>query len=96
MGRPKEEQKSTGQTGNRKEKCMMNSGCKMNSGSRKEISQVVKFSQSCKIPIVLHFHAFFTLLSFWFLICNVELDSSYSCLDRLNNFGINILQKLQN
>ena len=61
-----------------------------------EILQITKFSQSCKIPAVLHFHAFSTLLSFWFLICNVEFDSNSSCLDRLNNFGINSLQKLQN
>ena len=36
-------------------------------------------------------------LGFWgvtFMICNVEFDSNYSCLDRLNNFGINCLQKL--
>ena len=39
---------------------------------------------------------FSTLLSFWSLICNVEFDSNSLCLDRLNNFGINSLQKLQN
>ena len=29
-------------------------------------------------------------------ICNVEFDSNSLCLDRLNNIGINSLQKLQN
>ena len=43
-----------------------------------------------------NFLAFSALLSFWFLICNAEFDSNSSCLDRLNNFGINSLQKLQN
>ena len=28
------------------------------------------------------------------LICNAEFDSNSSCLDRLNNFDINSLQKL--
>ena len=45
---------------------------------------------------VLNFVAFSALLSFWSLICNVEFDSNSSCFDRLNNFGINSLQKLQN
>ena len=45
---------------------------------------------------VLHFSSLFALLSLWDLICNVEFDSNSSCLDRLNNFGINNLQKLQN
>ena len=44
-----------------------------------------------KIPILLHFVAFSALLSFWSLICNAECDSNSSCLDRLNNFGINSL-----
>ena len=30
------------------------------------------------------------------LICNAEFDSNSLCLDQLNNFGINSLQKLQN
>ena len=42
------------------------------------------------------FLAFSALLSFWSLICNAELDSNSSCLDRLNNFGTISLQKLQN
>ena len=58
--------------------------------SRKQILQ------PCKIFIEVLFLLFFGLLSFWFLICNVEFDSNSSCLDRLNNFGINSLQKLQN
>ena len=45
---------------------------------------------------MLHFSSFFALLSFWDLICNDEFDSSSSCLDRLNNFGIISSQKLQN
>ena len=54
------------------------------------ISQRAKFLAA---PIFLHFSA---LLSFWSLICNAEFDSNSSCLDRLNNFGLIILQKLQN
>ena len=42
------------------------------------------------------FLAFSALLSFWSLICNAELDSNSSCLDRLNNFGTISLNKLQN
>ena len=30
------------------------------------------------------------------LICNIEFDSNSSCLDRLDNLGINSLQKIQN
>ena len=45
---------------------------------------------------VLHFVAFSTLLSFCSLIYNAEFDSNSSCLDLLNNFGINSFQKLQN
>ena len=41
------------------------------------------------------FFVFSALLSFWSLICNAKFDSNSSCLDRLNNFGINSLQKLQ-
>ena len=37
-----------------------------------------------------------TSLSFWLLIYNAEFNSNSSRLDRLNNFGINSLQKLQN
>ena len=40
------------------------------------------------------FFVFSDLLSFLSLIYNVEFDSNSSCLDRLNNFGINSLQKL--
>ena len=36
------------------------------------------------------FYSFFLLI----LICNVEFDSNSSCLDRLDNLGINNLQKL--
>ena len=41
------------------------------------------------------FFVFSALLSFRSLICNAKFDSNSSCLDRLNNFGINSLQKLQ-
>ena len=58
--------------------------------------QAEAISQTCKIFAVLHFIAFSALLSFWSLICNAEFDLNYSCLDRLNNFGRNRLQKLQN
>ena len=51
-----------------------------------------------RTQFVLHsiFFVFFALISFWSLICNAEFDSNSLCLDRLNNFGINSLQKLQN
>ena len=55
-----------------------------------------QFRHLAKIPIVLHFVAFSALLSFWSLIRNAKFDSNSSSLDRLNNFGINNLQKLQN
>ena len=42
----------------------------------------------------LDFPAFSTLLSFWFLICNAKFDSNSTCLDRLDKFGSNSLQKL--
>ena len=41
-----------------------------------------------------NFLSFSTLLSFWSLICNAELDSNSSCLDRLNNFGTISSKKL--
>ena len=34
--------------------------------------------------------------SFLLLTCNAKFNSNSSFLDRLNNFGINSLQKLQN
>ena len=42
------------------------------------------------------FSVFSALLSFLSLIYNAKSDSNSSCLDRLNNFGINSFQKLQN
>ena len=60
-------------------------------------------SQPAKIP----YENFATLLSassllfvstslfFWFLTYSSEFDSNSSGLDRLDNFGINSLQKLQ-
>ena len=59
-------------------------------------SQATKISQPAKFPACSNFLAFSALLSFWFLICNAEFDSNFSCLDRLDNFGINSLPKLQN
>ena len=35
----------------------------------------------CQISCSSNFLAFFALLSFWSLICNVEFDSNSSCLD---------------
>ena len=61
-----------------------------NSGRKEEISQVLQFPYSSA------FLEFSALLSFWYLICNVEFDLNSSCMDRLNNFGIISLQKLQN
>ena len=46
----------------------------------------------CCGPFSYVFCSFFLLA----LIFNVEFDSNSSCLDRLNNFGIKSLQKLQN
>ena len=54
------------------------------------------FSQPAKFPTGSNFLAFSALLSFWFLICNAKFYLNSSFLDRLNNFGINSLQKLQN
>ena len=58
--------------------------------------QARSISQTCEIFVVLHFSSHFSLLSFWFLIYNAEFDLNSPCLDRLNNFGIISLQKLQN
>ena len=49
-----------------------------------------------KFPRCSNFLVFSALLSFWSLICNTEFDFNSLCLDRLNNFVINSLQKLQN
>ena len=51
----------------------------------------------CSLPnCSFNFLALFALLSFWSLIYNVEFDSNFSCLDRLNNFGMASSQKLEN
>ena len=91
--RKKKEKNETGSRnsviGVRSEQCVggMNSG-KQEAKFRRlrnfptcEILQVAKISQSGKIHVVLHFHAFSALLSFWFLICNAEFDLNSSCLD---------------
>ena len=60
-----------------------------------EILQVAKISQPSKIfcdPFSSVFCSSFLLA----LICNAEFELNSLCLDRLNNFGINNLQKLQN
>ena len=61
-----------------------------------KISQAAKISHSAKFLAAPISFVFFALLFFWSLICNAEFDSNSLCLDRLNNFGINSLQKLQN
>ena len=70
-----------------------------------ENSQVAKFRNRAKFRnsakfrnlrnfAMLNFLLFSAPLSFWFLICNAEFDLNSLCLDQLNNFGINSLQKL--
>ena len=61
-------------------------------GKKKNQENVEAFSHpSAKL---LDFPASFAILSFWFLICNVEFDLNSTCLDRLDNLGIISLQKL--
>ena len=55
-----------------------------------------KFPSCSNFPYSFTFLSFSALLSFWYLICNVEFDSDSPCLDLLSNFAIDILQKLQN
>ena len=75
--------------------------------SRKQISQVVKFrnlrnSAGWEIFAILQnftaslFVILSAPLSFWSMICNAESDLNSLCLNQLDNFGINSLQKLQN
>ena len=91
MGAKKEENQKSQQAKTGSRKSRMNSGKMVNSGSgRKQFRNPTKFLL-CSISFV-----FSALFSFWTLICNVEFDSNSLCLDRLNNFGINSLQKLQN
>ena len=49
-----------------------------------------------QFPCSSTFLAFSALLSFWYLFCNAEFDLNSLWLDRLSNFGIDSLQKLQN
>ena len=58
----------------------------MNSGAGRKFRTSAKFSASSFSASAPSF-----LL---ILICNVEFDSNSSCLDRLDNLGINSLQKL--
>ena len=85
MGVKKEENEKSqkAKTGSKK--------ARMNSGKNGEQWQWQEAILPCSISFV-----FSALLSFWSLICNVEFDSNSLCLDRLNNFGINSFQKLQN
>ena len=46
--------------------------------------------------VVLHFLLFYALLSYWSPIYDVDFESNSSCLDGLNNFDINSLQKQNN
>ena len=55
-----------------------------------------KFRNLAKFLLCSISFVFSALLSFWSLIYNAKFDSNSLCLDRLNNFGINSLQKLQN
>ena len=73
------------------QQCRMNKQCcRMNSVVQRQFRNRTKFLL-CSI-----FFVFSTLLSFWSLIYNAKFDSNSLCLYRLNNFGINSLQKLQN
>ena len=58
--------------------------------------QEANFITTWEIFIVVLVLMFYGLLSLWFLISNVEFDSNSSWFDRLNNFAINSLQKIQN
>ena len=105
--KPKDDKKES-KKANGQEQVKMNSGRTMNSGKQEanftgcEISHPAKFCRlrnfrnPAKFLRCSNFLVFSALLSLWFLICNAEFDSNSSCLDRLNNFGINSLQKLQN
>ena len=64
--------------------------------NRAKFHMLQKFRNPAKILLCSIFFVFSTILSFWSLICNAEFDSNSLCLDRLNKFGINSLQKLQN
>ena len=76
--------------------------CSMNSGARWKFRTSTKFSHcgakfsassfSVSTPSFSASAPSFLLI----LICNVEFDSNSSCLDRLDNLGINSLQKVQN
>ena len=54
----------------------------MNSAQERQFRTSAKFSASAPFLLI--------------LIYNVEFNSNSSCLDRLDNLGINSLQKLQN
>ena len=76
---------------------------RMNSAWQDAISQddakfyrLRNFSNPVKFLQCSNFLIFFSLIFFWPLICNAKFDWNSLCLDRLNNFGINNLQKLQN
>ena len=62
---------------------------------RSEISSTIPLATVPIAPCFL-FLLFFSLLSSWSLIYDVEFDSNSSCLDRLNNVGMISSQKLKN
>ena len=67
----------------------------MNSGVGRNFRTVVRNSLLLLSLLMLLLSLLLLLLSM-LLLCNVEFDSNSSCLDRLNNLGINSFQKLQN
>ena len=94
MGRNKKcNKKSQKATSRRK----VNSGLQDEQWHKKEISQPAKISL---LPFFLYFLLLFHCIfcSSFLLVSDLqtEFDSNSSCLDRLNNFGIYSLQKLQN
>ena len=62
---------------------------------RSEIASTVPLATAPTAPCFL-FLLFSALLSSWSLIYDIEFDSNYSCLDRLNNVSMISSQKLQN
>ena len=93
MGKNKKEEQKVKTSNGQQEQCAGG----MNSDKQEANFATCENSQAAKILLRSFFFCFFFChLSFWFLIYNVELDSNSSCLDRINNFGINSLQKLQN
>ena len=55
-----------------------------------EDAQCSQEKHSCNAP----FSSILCYSFFWSLICNAEFDLNFSCLDRINDFGIISSQKL--